>query len=254
MEPLFFGPATRQLFGAYEAPQGSSRDAGVLVCNAGVHEYTRAHFAVRRLAGLVARQGYHVLRFDWLGTGDSAGDLSDASVERWCEDLGRAAAELRELAGVRRLSAVGYRLGAAIAARAASDELELRDLVLWDPPLCGRDHLAELREVDREEVSSIPWIEADLERIQGYVLPAALRASIEALDLRRLAPCHADRIALFGPAQLPLHAELTAALRDRAGRPPTLTFVADAPSPRGSAFLPSHSIQAIAAALAGSAP
>ncbi len=254
MEPLFFGPATRQLFGAYEAPQGSERDAGVLVCNAGVHEYTRAHFAVRRLAGLIARQGYHVLRFDWLGTGDSGGDLSDATVERWCEDLQRSAGELRELSGVRRVSAVGYRLGAAIAARAASEGLELRDLVLWDPPLCGRNHLAELRAVDREQLSSMPWVDVDPHQFQGYALPRELQASIETLDLRRLAPCHADRIAVFAPAELPAHAELAAALRDRTGRPPTMAFVPDAPPARGAAFLPSHSIQAIVTALAGTTP
>ncbi len=254
MEPLFYGPATRQLFGAYEAPQGSERDAGVLVCNAGVHEYTRAHFAVRRLAGLIARQGYHVLRFDWLGTGDSAGDLSDATVERWCEDLQRSAAELRELSGVRRISAVGSRLGAAVAARAASEGLELRDLVLWDPPLCGRDHLAELRALDREQLASMPWVDVDPEQLQGYALPRGLRASLEALDLRHLPPCHADRLAVFAPAELPAHAELAAALRDRTGRAPTMTFVADAPPARAAAFLPGHAIQAIAAALAGRAP
>lgn len=254
MELLFFGPASRRLFGAYEPPRGRPRDAGVVVCNAGVQEYTRAHFAVRRLAGAIAAAGFHVLRFDWSGTGDSAGDLEEATADRWCEDLRAAAAELRELSGVRRVSAVGYRLGALLAARAASEGLDLRELVLWDPPLNGSDHLAALRRTEREQRADIPWVVTGADELMGYPLPEPLRRSIEALDLQRMSGWRAEHIHLFAAPGAPALQTLAGTMRDRGGQSPTVNEVADPETSRGAAFLPSHSIRAIAGRLAGEVP
>lgn len=246
MEPLYFGPAARRLFGAYEPPRGRARDAGVVVCNAGVQEYTRAHFAVRRLAGAIAAAGYHVLRFDWSGTGDSAGDLGEATAGRWCEDVRAAAAELRELSGARRLSLVGYRLGALLAARAAGDGLELRDLVLWDPPVDGREHLTALDAAERAHRAALGWVRMDEDQLHGYPFPARLRSSVEALDLRTVNGARVERIDVFAPPGAPVLAAGEAILRDRAGRPPTLTEVIDPEAPPEAAFLPTRSIRAIA--------
>jgi len=255
MEPLFFGEPGRQLFGVYEPPVARARKGGVVLCCPLVQECSIGHFALRRLAGLLAREGLHVFRFDWSGTGDSAGDIEDADVTRWCSDLRQAVGELADLAGVRRVSAVGLRFGGAIAAVAASGGLELADLVLWDPPLGGRDHLEAIRAFDRQHRLDLPYATTiGPGELLGYALSLQLRASIESVDLAALAPCRADRLFVFAPERRSEHGILGETLRDRHGRGPHLAFLAEEAAWRpGAAFVPSRTIQAIASAVASSA-
>src|SRR5262249_18266394 len=143
MRPLFFGTGARKLYGVCHpaspgtAPGGRSR--GVLLCYPGVQEYNVSHSAFRKLATMLSRSGLHVLRFDYFGTGDSSGGMGTGSPEEWVADIRTAAAELSDLCGMPALSIVGFRLGAALAARAVSEGLAVQDLVLWDPVVVGRD-------------------------------------------------------------------------------------------------------------------
>lgn len=194
MQPAFFGASEARLFGVYQAPLGArDREAGVLLCYPGPQEYMRCHWAFRKLAALLARDGFHVLRFDYSGTGDSAGATGQGTLTAWRADIVTASQELRDLAGVRRVSLVGFRLGAALGAQTA---LKLRDLVLWEPVLDGRAHLAEL---ERQHVRRFKHClhPPPLAELMGQPLPAALRAEIESLTLSAPLACRAERVALF---------------------------------------------------------
>lgn len=107
-------------------------------------EYELAHPTLRLLARRLASRGYHVLRFDYFGTGDSTGDLADATQELWRIDIETAVDELKDISGVARVSLVGLRYGAALAAQVAARRRDTDRLVLWDPVFDGRGYLAEL--------------------------------------------------------------------------------------------------------------
>ena len=112
MIPLHFGSASERLFGVYHAPTaGVVRSTGIVVCAPFGHEYIRAHRPLRQLAVELAGSGYHVLRFDYYGCGDSDGNGEDASLERWLHDIETAANELKDTAQLSRLCLVGLRLG-----------------------------------------------------------------------------------------------------------------------------------------------
>ena len=70
----------------------------------------RTHKAARQLAMMLAKAGYHLLRFDYSGTGDSAGAGEDVTIAQWLEDIATAADELKETSGVSRIPFVGLRL------------------------------------------------------------------------------------------------------------------------------------------------
>ena len=55
---------------------------GTLILGDDFYEYMRTHKAVRQLTMMLAKAGYHLLRFDYFGTGDSAGDGEDVTVEQ----------------------------------------------------------------------------------------------------------------------------------------------------------------------------
>lgn len=141
MNPFFFGSSRNQLFGAYDPPPTGGR-RGVVLCYPWAREYLLVHGTFRYLARLLAGAGYHVLRFDYSGTGDSAGEFEDAGVEQWVGDIHTAIDELRDVGQVAQVTLIGLRYGAALAARAARGRRDVERLVLWDPVADGATYLA----------------------------------------------------------------------------------------------------------------
>src|SRR4029077_8933017 len=133
--PIYFGASERPLFGFFHPPSGPvRRPVGVLLCNPIGEDMIRAHRAFRHLAEKGGAAGFPVLRFDFDGTGDSAGDERDPNrVAAWRADIGKAAAELRARGGVQALAVVGLKVGATLAALAAADLGGVEALVLWGP-------------------------------------------------------------------------------------------------------------------------
>jgi alpha-beta hydrolase superfamily lysophospholipase len=98
---------------------------------------------MRKLAQQLVAEGLAVLRFDYDGTGDSAGDdLDDARVEAWQSSI-VAAVEFLRLRGHTWIGAVGLRLGATLLAETLRGDLTTSAAVLWDPCISGRNFLRE---------------------------------------------------------------------------------------------------------------
>jgi len=133
MTPLFFGSSDRRLFGVYDPPQERDRRRAVVICNAIGRDYYHAHRGCRVLARQLSAAGLHALRFDYLGTGDSTGEVPDFLIEDWLQNIGEAADELKDMADARKVALVGLRLGATLAAVAAESRSDIDRLVLWDP-------------------------------------------------------------------------------------------------------------------------
>ena len=226
MIPQLFGDAGAPLFGVYHPPAGApARPVGVVLCHPGPQEYRQAHWIFRRLAGMLAAGGLHVLRFDYFATGDSAGDSHEGTLARWVADVGTAARELRDLSGVRRIALVGMRLGAAIAARASAGGLAVRDLVLWDPVVSGAAYLAQLESVQRAALRERRWpqaAEVGPDELLGYPLRPALAAEIAAVDLLCEPAGAAERALLVCAGEDPRWEALHARLR---GGAPTAALV-----------------------------
>jgi pimeloyl-ACP methyl ester carboxylesterase len=143
--PLWFGPTERPLFGWAHLPEGNRARAGVVLCPPLGPEYNAAYATLRLLAEQLAAEGFVVLRIDYDGTGDSAGEEDDPDrLPAWEASVRHALGLLRE-AGLARLALVGMRFGSALAALAARSEGGVDCVVLWDPVYSGKSYLAEQR-------------------------------------------------------------------------------------------------------------
>ncbi len=187
---FFFGPSDEPLFGIHTTPAGAQRERAVLLCPPIGWEYMRTHWAVRKIAKLLARDGFHVIRFDYFGTGDSAGERGSGGLGRWIEDIGSAAAEIIDAAGVSAVSVVGVRLGATLAAFAAARGLPTDHLVMWDPVVSGVAHFARLERMQAEMIADrggkvTPAMAGN--EILGFPYPQPLRRELTALDLNNAA-------------------------------------------------------------------
>lgn len=87
----------------------------------------------------LASAGYDVLQIDLLGCGDSTGDFSDASWQRWGEDV---LAGYRWLRGRSSAPLIlwGLRAGCLLAVAALADIPESADLIFWQPVISGKQH------------------------------------------------------------------------------------------------------------------
>ena len=97
------------------------------------------------LSDQLSEKGFHILRFDYRGTGNSALDLEQISADEWLEDINEAISELRDISGVKKVSLLGLRLGALLATKVASNaELPIQRLITWDAVMGGQDYLNEM--------------------------------------------------------------------------------------------------------------
>ena len=203
VEPLFFGD---QLFGVHHPPRDTARDFAVVLCQATFDEYVNAHRAFRVLADRLARAGFHVFRFDYFGTGDSAGDIKDADVGRWVDDVQVAVTEARNHSGKQKAALIGLRLGGALATLAAAKRNDVPALVLWEPVAKGARYVEELRQRQRRWIheqalvhSAAPRL-ARNDEVMGFALSPRLTDSLDQIDLHRLHDAPAERVLLLREA------------------------------------------------------
>ena len=169
MTALTFGSSTAPLFGVYHPSLAAGRPRkAVLLCNPFGEEAIRAFRPLKRLAEMLAAEGIASLRFDYYGTGDSAGADDEVSLAQMAKDILWAVDELRELSGARKIYWLGLRLGAWGALEAAK-EAKPSGLLLWEPVINGPDYLAEIGEGTKAPTES-----------QGFPISSELLAQLQA--------------------------------------------------------------------------
>lgn len=220
--PIVFG----QLFGWYHAPAKPARAGGVVLCNAFGYEAMCLHRCYRVMAERIAASGLPVLRFDYHGTGDSAGSDQDPErVESWLASIEAAVSELRRRAEVERVSLVGVRLGATLAMLTATErpDPKLVGLALYSPYLTGRMFLREMRMMQQagaeqafaagEDRGSSPSVRASTaasgEEAIGYALTSETVERLSKVDLRAKKVRPAPKVLLLGRDDLPDDGRLT---------------------------------------------
>ena len=200
VEPFFFGRPPIERFGVYHHPAATPTRAVVLCYPLGL-EYVRAHRAYRNLALSLCRAGVSVLRFDYIGSGDSSGDPDEGGLDQWRHDVDAAIDEIKRRSGCDRVTLVGLRFGAALAAVSATCRDDVEQVVFWDPVLSGRAYLEGLRDVhsawvrDRLGVAPEKIAGSGSELIGLPALPARL-AEIGNLAVPALSPFRTPSAAI----------------------------------------------------------
>jgi pimeloyl-ACP methyl ester carboxylesterase len=261
MKARFFGPtASGRLFGVFDEPaNGGAGHLGAVLCYPHGADYEAAFRSFRVLGTRLARAGFHVLRFDYMGTGDSAGELEDASIAQWVSDVVTAVHELRNSCQVREVSLVGLRLGATLAAQAAAECQCVDRLVLWEPVIDGAEYVAAQRALHRE------WVDDEArdgrraheaeDELLGYRLTGRLRQELESMSLWSLARAPAPDLHLLSQKPSVEHERLSERLRATGARVQTDCVEGPMIWSRTPAMdeprVPNAVVQAIVARLAG---
>ena len=178
--PLWFGPAERPLFGWVHAPRGGMARGAAVLCPPLFLEQDVASYSFRRLAEELAARGVLAVRFDYDGTGDSAGgDADPGRVRAWQKSIAAAAALARDC-GAPSLVLVGMRAGALLAASAVR-ATGATGLVAWDPRHSGRRLVREEHALHRLRFGDAT-IRADGVELPGFVLSTETAVDLERLE------------------------------------------------------------------------
>jgi len=182
------------LRGVVHRPVQEPPVAGIVFVHPFAEEKKSSYRVFVEMARAAADAGCGVLRFDFRGCGDSEGLFEEAGPEAWRGDLRRAFSLAKETFGAPRMGLLGLRLGAALAAELAEEELELAFLLLWEPVAEGERYLSltmrrsmlrrklteheggeALAEEEEEEAGEVDF--------DGYLVPAEIQRQIAEIDL-----------------------------------------------------------------------
>lgn len=149
--PFFFERGPARLFGVLH--QGTGSPLAFVMSHPFAEEKLWTHRVFVSLARALALRGHSVLRFDYMGAGDSSGATTTTSLQTHLDDLAVALDVLKSrCTGVQRIGLIGMRFGATVAAllaeqsetRARHPQLTDGPLVLWEPILDGESYFQEL--------------------------------------------------------------------------------------------------------------
>ncbi len=194
--PFYFGVSPKRLYGFHHPPQVSrAKSSAVVICAPIGQEYIQSHRVLYQLAVLLSRAGFHVLRFDYFGCGDSEGDFDQGTLVQWTRDIHAAIDEIRNRSKLTRVSLIGLRIGATLALRAALDSPHVDSIILWQPVADGRLYLEELvkfhksdycEEESRKKKLLDPSAMGTPNEILGFPMTSELRRELEAINLDAL--------------------------------------------------------------------
>ncbi len=199
--PTYFG-RSGELFGWYHEPSTAVKrlNCAVVICAPLGYEGLCVHRVVRHWANALANAGVATLRFDYHGTGNSAGSDTDPDrVAAWIDSIVAAAEELRSRTGTRNVVLAGVRLGGTLAL-AAARRAGADGLIVFASHAVARSYVRELRAFGRL-MRATPTTDADastaVEEVGGFVVTSETLEGLTRLD--PLADCLDVRRALVVP-------------------------------------------------------
>ena len=213
--PLVFEAPEGSCFGWLHPAQGVSRSTGVVLCRPMGYEALCSYRTYSLLAETLAQAGFDVLRFDYQGTGDSAGLDTDAGrVTAWLESIEAAVGHIKRIAGVSRVALFGVRLGATLAVEAAGRMGGVDSLVLWAPCVTGRAFVREMRAASANRSMGTSDAGPDELDAMGCLYTARTLEQLQALDCTRVQQPPARQALIIARDDMPAEGPLPGKFRE----------------------------------------
>ena len=176
----------------------------VLVCLPSVfEEMNLCRAIVAKQAQAFVKQGYCVYVIDYLGTGDSEGEIEDFTADDWAEQVTQTLSWIVTRHPSSNLELWGVRFGAALLLSQLTKWVErysVQRCLLWKPVLSGKQFMSQFlriksaNEMMQGNSAKINWrqhiLDGNQTEVAGYSLTAGLVSSFDNLsaDIASLHP------------------------------------------------------------------
>lgn len=139
--PFFIKSGNLSLFAVLHKPAADqASDTGIVMCSPFAEEKLWAHRVYVNFAKLLCSEGYHVMRFDYAGTGDSDGDFENTTLRSRLDDIGAVLSHMSTELNIQNIALMGMGLGASLAS-IASEAQKVNHLILWQPVFKGAPYI-----------------------------------------------------------------------------------------------------------------
>ncbi|HYF17106.1 MAG TPA: alpha/beta fold hydrolase [Ramlibacter sp.] len=205
--PFTFDAAGEWTLGWYHAPALPWRRLPIVLCPPVGYEAIASYPTYAQLARALADAGFPVVRFDYHGTGDAAGDdQRPQRLRAWQSSVDAAIAQARRITGAQEVALFGLRLGAALAVDAAARAGGVDSLLLWAPCASGRAFARELR-------AGGTTLEDGTLHALGYHYSAETLELLASLDATKVPTAPARRALVIARDDMPAEGPMPKALR-----------------------------------------
>lgn len=214
--PFYFPSGRHSIFGVLHEPARTMGLPSFVFCHPLAEEKLWTHRILVVFARRLAARGHAVLRFDYMGNGDSTGHFSESSLETELADVHAAIHEVRERTGQTQVGLLGLRLGATVAALAAEQASSIGPLVLWAPIVDGARYMQEalrsnlttqmatFKEVRYDRAALVEMMEqGSTVNVDGYEMAHPLFSSFSAVKLAADPKTHAGPCLVVNIERMP---------------------------------------------------
>lgn len=206
IQPFFIGTGEDQRF-AIMAKPNSEPVAQIVFVPPFCEEMNRCRNLVAEQMRMLSAKGYTCLHMDLFGTGDSGGELKDATWDMWLKDIEQAVGFLQNQSDAP-IILLGIRLGALLAADFAARKPDgIKTLAFFQPVITGKTFMtqvyrqrvafrmanqlsAETTDEIRQQLSAGNPVE-----VAGYVYGRELTDAIDELNMADISV--SEKIPLF---------------------------------------------------------
>lgn len=206
-QPLWLNREGGRVFALFDAVS-TRPHAGILFCPPLLHEYARSYRLFAVLGRALSKAGFGVLRFDYLGTGDSDASDEEFSIESARIDADVALEALRERIEDVPIIVLGIRAG-IFPALGLVGRGDIREAWLWQPIESGAEYVQQLQRFDvaeriartRHQYGHLERPDCDAQTLMGFPLGKDMLSQLSALSLEQEKLINVDVTVIVGEGQ-----------------------------------------------------
>lgn len=166
-----------KLAGVLHVPHGGVSRAGAVLCHG--MESNKSSVKIAGMSEFLQDRGLTALRFDFAGSGESAGDFADISHSRQVDDLSAAVSYL-ERRGVERVGLIGSSMGGSVALMYAGSGRRVAGLATIAAPL---DPLGLVQQFSTERDHLDAWESRGFTEYHGHRINRGFLDDMRQLDI-----------------------------------------------------------------------
>ena len=156
------------------------------MCHPLGHEYPRSYRNLQQFAIHLSNAGFDTFRFDYYGTGNSAGKSDELTTRQCIKDIQAAAAYVREQSQCEKLSIIAVRIGAPLVMTTEIGEIE--NLIIWDPVMQGSNYISLLKDFHNRAISGLGRFmlmrkPSQVDQLYGHAMSPEKRQDLSDLNM-----------------------------------------------------------------------